>query len=375
MSRQQFSTICARWLLAVFKGQRKYNAHVWRVLMSTGRLWFSAIGLTAAVMLTGCTAVKVKLGMRVRLDKLPVTTMEASLPMGPAMAPGETTSLVVTFTDTSGKVWVTEGKGKGKILWSDLKVTTSLVTINKKGVLRLAHDPRKSDGKIGNVEISAPSHPDLHASLGIPVRYDYPFVVHFDGASGMSGTDGINGTDGTSGSSGSVGSCDPDNNSAGGDGGRGSDGSDGTNGSDGGKGSNASPVKVMITLRVSAHPLLQAVVSAPNRKDRHFLVDPQGGSLSITANGGTGGSGGRGGRGGRGGGGGSGGFGCPSGSNGLSGSDGRDGMTGSDGSSGNGGSITIVYDPSVKPYLQIVKTSNTGASAPIYQESPVAPLW
>jgi hypothetical protein len=349
------------------------------ILMSAGRLWLyagvGAIGLAAAVALMGCTAVKVKLGTRVRLDKLPVTTMEASLPMGPAMAPGETTSLVVTLTDTNGKIWVTEGQGKGKILWSDLKVTTSLVIVNKKGVLRLAHDPRKSDGNIGQVEISAPSHPDLHASLGIPVRYDYPFVVHFDGASGVSGTDGINGTDGASGSSGSMGSCDPDNNSAGGDGGKGSDGSDGTNGSDGGNGSNAPPVKVMITLRAGAHPLLQAVVSAPNLKDRHFLVDPQGGSLSINANGGTGGSGGRGGKGGRGGSGGLGGYGCPSGSNGLSGSDGRDGMTGSDGSSGNGGSITIVYDPSVKPYLQIVKTANMGAPTPIYQESPVAPLW
>jgi hypothetical protein len=120
---------------------------------------------------------------------------------------------------------------------------------------------------------------------------------------------------------------------------------------------------------------LQAVISAPGRKDRHFLVDPQGGSLTITSNGGAGGSGGRGGRGGRGGAGGSGGFGCPSGSSGRSGSDGRDGFAGSDGSPGRSGRITIVYDPAVAPYLAAVKASNKGAQAPVYQEAPVAPLW
>jgi hypothetical protein len=131
----------------------------------------------------------------------------------------------------------------------------------------------------------------------------------------------------------------------------------------------------MITLRPGATPLLQAVVSAPGRKDRHFLVDPQGGSLTIAANGGSGGSGGSAGKGGKGGAGGSGGFGCPSGSSGMSGSDGQDGMSGSDGRPGSGGAITIVYDPAVKPFLAAIKTSNKGAPAPVYQESPVAPLW
>jgi hypothetical protein len=313
--------------------------------------------------------------MRVHLNKLPVTAMEASLPMGPAIVPGQTSPLVATFTDSSGKVWVTEGKGKGKIPWSDLTVTPTVVTVNKKGVLSLAHDPRKSDGKTGQVEISVPSHPELHASLTVPVSYSYPFSANFSGANGSSGMDGLNGSDGLSGSSGLPGSCVPDNNTAGGDGGNGSDGSDGKNGDDGGNGGDAPPVKVMVTLRPGANPLLQAVVSAPGRKDRHFLVDPQAGSLSITANGGAGGSGGRGGKGGRGGAGGSGGIGCPSGSNGRSGLDGHDGMSGSDGSPGRAGTITIVYDPAVKPFLAAIKASNRDAPAPVYQESPVAPLW
>lgn len=347
-------------------GEQK--ARLWRCA-SIAVLGFATLGTT------GCTAVRVKLGMRVHLDKLPVTTIEASMPNGPAIAPGESSPLVVTFTDPSGKVWVTEGKGKGKIPWSDVTVTPSVVTVNKKGVLSLAHDPRKSDGKTGQVEISVPSHPELHASLTIPVRYNYPFAVSFNGANGTDGMNGSDGTDGISGTMGSPGSCDPDNSSAGGNGSDGTNGSDGGNGTNGGDGGNAPPVKVMVTLRPGAEPLLQAVVSAPGRKDRHFLVDPQGGSLSITANGGAGGSGGRAGKGGRGGSGGSGGSGCPPGNSGNSGMDGHDGMAGSDGSSGRDGIITIVYDPSVQPYLSAIKAANKGAPAPVYQESPVPPLW
>jgi hypothetical protein len=50
-------------------------------------------------------------------------------------------------------------------------------------------------------------------------------------------------------------------------------------------------------------------------------------------------------------------------------------MPGSDGFPGSAGVITIVYDPAVKPFLAAIKTSNKGAPAPVYQESPVAALW
>jgi len=65
--------------------------------------------------------------------------------------------------------------------------------VNKKGVLRLANDPRKSDGKTGHVEVTVPSHPDLKATLDIPVRYDIAFLANFNGANGTSGTDGTSG--------------------------------------------------------------------------------------------------------------------------------------------------------------------------------------
>jgi hypothetical protein len=324
--------------------------------------WVAGLVVMALVMLSGCTAIRVKLGMRVYLAKTQVTSMQVKLPNGPAIAPGEKSALVAQFTQPDGKILMTEGQGKGKVLWSDLTVTPSVVTVNKKGVLTLAHDPRVSDGKTAHVTITVPSHPDLRADLDIPITYDYNFISNFSGAPG---SDGSSGMDGMAGSSGSNGSIDPNNPSAGGDGGNGTDGG---NGEDGGNGGDAPPVQIRVTLRPGPHPLLQASVSAAGKR-RLYLVDPTGGALTVKADGGPGGSGGRGGRGGAGGAGGSG---TPSGSSGLSGSDGRNGF---DGSPGRAGSITVTYDPQVKPYLTALRLENKGGPAPVFNEAPVAPLW
>jgi len=321
------------------------------------------LSLVSLLAFTGCSSIRVKLGLRVAIAKLPVSSMDVTLPNNPGIAPGEQSPLVATFTQPDGKVLVTEGKGKGKVLWRDLVVTPSIVTVNKKGVLSLPHDPRKTDGKMAHVTVTVPSHPDLKAELDIPLRYDYAFSANFNGAAGSNGSDGINGTDGASGTPGST---DPNNPSAGGDG---SSGSSGTNGSDGDPGGDAPNVQVQATLRAGSHPLLQFKVSAPGRKDHFYLVDPQGGSLTINANGGPGGSGGKGGKGGRGG---SGGIGIPPGN---SGSDGSNGMDGSDGPPGRAGAITVTYDPSVQPYLALIHTSNRGGPKPVFNEAPVAPLW
>ncbi|MGA7061892.1 MAG: hypothetical protein WA690_02300 [Candidatus Acidiferrales bacterium] len=329
---------------------------------SASAKWAASVAVASLLALSGCTAVRVKLGMRVYLAKTLVSSMQASLPKGPAMAPGEKTPLVAQFTQPDGKVLVTEGAGKGKVLWSDLTVTPTLVKVDKKGVLTLPHDPRVSDGKTAHVAITVPSHPDLHADVDIPITYDYNFVANF---SGGPGADGSNGMDGMAGSSGSMGSTDPNNPSPGGDGGNGTNGSDG---GDGGNGGNAPPVQVQVTLRPGPPALLQVSVAAAGKR-RLYLVDPQGGALNVHADGGPGGSGGRGGRGGAGG---SGGIGSPSGSSGMAGSDGRNGF---DGSPGRGGSITVTYDPQAKPYLASIHLSNKGGPAPVFAEAPVAPLW
>jgi hypothetical protein len=320
------------------------------------------LAISALLSLSACSAVKVKLGVRVDLAKVPVASIDAKLPGGPGIAPGQKSPLVVTVTQTDGKVLLTEGKGGGKVMWKDLQVTPTIVTANQKGVIALASDPRISDGKTGSVAIAVPSHPGIKTDLEVPFRYNVAFTANFSGASG---SDGFPGTDGASGTNGSDGSTDPNSPSPGGNG---SNGFEGGNGGDGGDGGNALPVAVSTTLQSGAQPLIQISVSAKG-KQKYFLVDPAGGSLTIKADGGSGGSGGRGGRGGAGG---SGGNGTPSGASGMSGSDGR---AGSDGSPGRGGLITITLDPSVEQYRSVFHLSSVGGPAPVWNQAAVATLW
>ena len=318
--------------------------------------------ILSLLLLPGCASMQVRLGWKVYLNRTPVNAIEARLPQGPAIAPGQKTPLVVNFAQPDGKTLATEGAGQGKVMWNDLNVTASIVTVNKKGIVSLPRDPRKSDGKMGHVTVTVPSHPDLRADLDIPIRYDQPFVANFSGSSGTSGMDGTDGTDGISGSPGSI---VPNNPSPGGDGGNGSDGSDGGNGANGG---DAPPVDVRIALRSPDHPLLQVSVAAGAQK-KFFLVDPNGGSLTVKADGGSGGSSGRGGRGDHGGAGGSG---SPSGSSGRDGSSGHDGWAGSP---GKGGLITVTYDPAVKSYLGAIHLSSENGPKPVFQAGSVASLW
>lgn len=321
----------------------------------------AALAIVCLLLLSACSSVQVHLGMKVALDKIPVQSISASLLKGPGLGPGQKGQLVVVLTEPDGKVLQTKG-ANGKVLWKDLAITATVVTAKKNGVVRLPGDPRDSDGKIPHVTITVPSHPDVRADLDIPVRYDEKYTGNFSGSAGSSG---MSGTDGMAGTSGSAGSMDPSNPSPGGNG---TDGTNGSDGQDGGPGGNAPQVQLRMTVRVGTHPLLQVGVSGAG-KQKFYLIDPQGGSLTVKADGGSGGSGGRGGRGGSGG---SGGTGSPSGS---SGSNGMDGRSGFDGPRGAGGMITVTYDPQAKPYLSVIHLSSQNGPAPVFKEEPVAALW
>jgi len=73
-----------------------------------------SIGIVGCSVADGMHRDQGEAGMRTHLDKLPVTTIQANLPMGPAIAPGETSPLVVTLTDSNGKIWVTEERAKAR---------------------------------------------------------------------------------------------------------------------------------------------------------------------------------------------------------------------------------------------------------------------
>ena len=312
--------------------------------------------------MAGCSSLRVGLGMREPLAKADVSSMIAKLENGPGIAPGQKASLIVELTRQDGKILLTEGKGHGKVKWKDLSATGTVVDVDQKGIVSLRPDPRYSDGKTGHVTITAPSHPGLQTDLDISFRYDVAFFANF---SGTPGSDGMSGLDGSAGISGTPGSMDPNNPLAGGDGGNGTDGYDGHDGSPGG---NAPNVFVRVTVRPGDHLMLQVSVSASGDEE-FFLIDPQGGTLTVSADGGRGGWGGKGGRGGRGG---SGGLGIPSGKDGMSGHDGRNGW---DGPKGKGGSIRVTYDPQVKPFLSLIHLSNQNGPQPIFSEQSIAQLW
>lgn len=347
--------LARKWSSAV-SSKSLQDASLARTL-SSQLLW--AICVAA---LAGCGAMNLKLGRRVDLTRLPVSSIEASLPEGP-IAPGKKSALVVKVTQPDGTVLMTEGQGRGKVQWKDLSVKAQIVSVNKSGVLSLTKDPRLSDGGVGHVTVTVPSHPDVHAAeLDIPFRYDVKFSANFSGNSGMNGSDGLSGIDGTSGTPGSL---DPNHPSAGGNG---SDGTNGSDGSNGQRGADGPAVYISVTAHPGGQVLLEVQVSA-EVKSTLYLIDPHGGSLTVRSDGGAGGRGGSGGRGGRGG---SGGIGSPNGSSGRDGLKGQDGLSGS---SGQGGLITVTYDPSVQAYLSVLHLTSMNGPAPVFREAPVPPLW
>ena len=116
-----------------------------RARIIPAKTWAAGLALACLFALNGCAALQVKLGMKVYLAQTPVSSMEVRLPKGPAIAPGQKAPLVVAVTEPDGKVLLTEGQGGGKVMWKDLQVTATIVSVNNKGVVSLRHDPRVSD--------------------------------------------------------------------------------------------------------------------------------------------------------------------------------------------------------------------------------------
>jgi hypothetical protein len=334
----------------------------------------------ALMTLAGCSSVAVWLGFRVRLDKLPVTSVSASIVTRKggtvsALGPGQSARLVLVATTLDGKQFATVGAGNGKVAFENYTIDATIVAASKRGTLSLSADPRVSEGKVAHLHISVTAHPEVVTDLDIPVRYDIPFVANYPGADGSSGLDGLAGSDRLPGSDGTPGSVDPTTGLLGnpGPGGDGSSGGKGGDGSDGQDGSPPAPVHVWVRLEPGPKQLLQIKVSN-GKKDALYLVDPNGGTLKIVA---TGGSGGRGGMGGMGGRGGSGGSGSPAGSDGL---DGQDGWDGHSGSGGAGGKITISVDPAAQPFMSCITWSNRSGDgapgpAPNISVETVSALW
>lgn len=329
--------------------------------------WIGRAAILAAMLLTGCGSLGVLLGTRTRLDKLPVTAVSAQLSPQPYLTPGKSGRLILVASGSDGRKWTTVGAGRGNVLFDSYTLESTVVKTNSSGAVSLPADPRLSSGKQAHVHITVVGHPDVQTDLDVPVKYNAAFTAHFPGASG---NDGMSGLDGLAGLDGTMGSLDPANPQPGGNGSNGADGGPGSDGTDGWPGES---VHLWVTLQPGSTPLIQARAIGSRNDEQFFLVDPNGGSLSIDA---YGGDGGRGGRGGRGGAGGSGGVGSP---NGMSGNAGRDGSDGHDGSPGAPGKIIVTIDPAADIYrdrLHLSTQRGRGADpGVVFHTEPVPPLW
>lgn len=351
-----------------------------RVVGAAQSVWRLRIGLCASVLiiltLTGCSDLAVALGFRQRLDKVPVTAVQATLVNGKgaavkALAPGQSAKLVLVATATDAKQYVTVGAGHGKVDFDNYKLDPQIVSVNAKGVVSLSSDPRISDGKTPQLTAAPVAHPDIVAKLDIPVRYDVPFVANFSGRKGAPGSNGLDGMDGFDGSDALI-DVDSDGIPHQGPGGDGGNGEDGQNGDDGQNGAPGEAVHVWVRLDPATGQLQAKVASATH--EFFYRVNPSGGSLKVLANGGAGGAAGDGGRGGRGG---SGGAGEPPGNSGL---DGQDGFSGNPGAPGAAGTIAVSVDPGALPYMRCLSWSNNNGAgrpgpAPTVLTEPVGPLW
>jgi hypothetical protein len=320
-----------------------------------------AVVAFSVLALSGCTSIQLALGLRMRLTDVPVSAVTVTQFKGPGIAPGKSSRLVAVATTTEGKELVTEGAGRGKVLWDSFDIETSVVQMNRKGRVTLPADPRISEGLTPHLRMTVKGHPDVTAELDIPVRYDAHFTADYSGAPGA---DGAKGSDGNAGYDGAPGSTDPKDPKPGGSGGDGESGGNGENGQPGEAGEH---VDVWVTRKeTNGRSLLQVKVAGSS--EQLFLVDPNGGSLVVKADGGAGGAGGAGGQGGRGG---SGGAGNPS---------GCDGNSGWAGEGGAAGTIAVTVDPQAKPFLSALSFLNRNASGyagppPIITEARVPPLW
>lgn len=317
-----------------------------RVRLSSIVVLFAAFALS----LGGCASIQKALGLKTDLKDKPVKKLEMDVVGAEALCPGGQAPIVVTAVLDDGKKLVSEGAGNGKVTWDNFKITAAGGAVDNRGVFAMSADPRATRKKGAKIVVQSVHHPNKQAEATVTPRYDCSYTANFSGQPGRDGADGRMGSNGTSGksnqSSGSY--AEP--------GGNGQDGQDGGDGADGEPGQDADDVEVRVALAQGAEgekPLLKVVAkSLTSNHTEIFLIDPEGGALTVLANGGRGGSGGNGGNGGSGG---SGGTGAPAG-NGGNGGDGGDGGNGASG--GNGGHITLIVDPAAKTYLTAINLEN-----------------
>jgi hypothetical protein len=292
------------------------------------------------------------LGCATSLEGQDVVALVLRVASEAKMCPGETAGLVVEAKLRDGEVLRTEGAGRGDVPWEDLAIRSSGAQVED-GVVRIDPDPRAHLSGEARVEVRSVHHRALApASLTLPVHFACAFEARFDGAWGGAGMDGAGGADGDDGQDA------PETGEGAADGGAGGHGASGGHGAPGDRGGRAPDVRIWIRraeVPGQPRPMIQVLAETAETR-RPMLVDPEGGSLFVSARGGDGGRGGNGGRGGDGG----------RGGRGVRGGTGGDGGNGGDGAAGgdagDGGTVVIVADPTAQAFLGSIRVVNPGGA-------------
>jgi hypothetical protein len=102
---------------------------------SSSRWVCGAMLALVLVSMAGCSTIAVFLGLRVRLDSLPVTAASASLvdnrsgSVVSALSPGQSARLVVVASSQDGKQFGTVGAGHGKVAFDNYTIEATVVVV------------------------------------------------------------------------------------------------------------------------------------------------------------------------------------------------------------------------------------------------------
>jgi hypothetical protein len=253
--------------------------------------------------------------------------------MEPGICPGGEIKFSVTAVLANGTEAVTKGVGKGKVGWDNNYRVTFDGGKTDDDKIKMNADPRITWSGPPALRITAIDHTDITWNGTVPVRYD---CAESADVSGHSGSSGSRGSDGSNGSR------------------AGDSGDNGRDGGNGDFGEHGPRVEVYVTTTkgAGAETLVQAAVESHGER-RYFAIQPNGGSLTVHANGGKGGDGGAGGDGGRGG----------KGSGGEREGRGGDGAVGGcGGDGGDGGDVVLHLDPKARAYRDLINVRNEGGS-------------
>ena len=152
----------------------------WPIRMKTlrcgqrrNRLCCGALLALALVSTLGCSATATRLGLRVRLDSVPVTAVSASLvnkrggSMVSALGPGQSAQLVVVARTRDEQQFATVGSGHGKVALDNYRIEAAVIQVSKSGTVSLSS---------GSLAVQAPMEelpwsirPPAHSALRGPV--------------------------------------------------------------------------------------------------------------------------------------------------------------------------------------------------------------